>query len=423
MRILWLCNIILPSVAGMLNLKPSNKEGWLSGICDAVKQKKDFELGVCFPVPREFDGFFETIDGISYYGFWEDTAHPENYDEGLEKSLSDIAENYKPDVVHIFGTEYPHTLAMCRCMHDRLEKVLIGFQGIVEACTEHYLDGVPEYVSERATFRDILRKDSLKEQKVKFSKRAENERKAVCLAKNFTGRTSFDRKFLMEKNPDARYFFMNETLRKEFYEGAWRKENAVPHTVFLSQGNYPLKGLHVMLEALVDVKGKYPDVKIFVAGDKITAHKTLKDKLKISSYGKYLLELIKRNGLSENVVFTGSLEAEGVKELLLKCSLFVCPSSIENSPNSLGEAMLLGTPCIASRVGGIQSLFEEGKDGLMFESLKNDELAACIDKMWSDEDLMLRFSGNASAHARSTHDSDKNYERLKEIYGDIAKCR
>lgn len=423
MRILWLCNIILPSVAGTLNLKPSNKEGWLSGICDAVKQKKDFELGVCFPVPKEYDGFSNMIDGIAFFGFWEDTAHPENYDESLEKRLLDIVEDFCPDVVHIFGTEYPHTLAMCRSMKNRLEKVLIGFQGIVEACEEHYLDGLPEYVVKRATFRDILRKDSLKVQKEKFKKRAENERKAVCLAKNFTGRTAFDKEYLSNKNPEAIYYFMNETLRKEFYDGEWKKENAVAHTVFLSQGNYPLKGLHVMLEALVPLKKKYPDVKVFVAGDRITAQDTIKDKLKISSYGKYLLEMISKSDLTENVVFTGSLEAGGVKDMLLKCSLFVCPSSVENSPNSLGEAMLLGTPCIASDVGGIPSLFEDGKDGLMFESLDSEKLFACIDRLWSDEALMLEVSENASKHARITHDSDKNYERLMQIYGEISKCR
>lgn len=423
MRILWLCNIILPSVARTLNLKPSNKEGWLSGICDAVKQNHDFELGICFPVPSEFEGFYKVIDGISYYGFLEDTSHPENYDEELENRLGLIVKDFKPDVVHIFGTEYPHTLAMCRCMKENPQRVLVGIQGILEIYKDHYFDGLPRRVINRVTFRDFLRKDSLKKQQEKYALRAVNEVEAVKLAGNFTGRTPFDLKFVKETNPASKYFFMNETLRDEFYEGNWDINKAEKHTVFLSQGNYPIKGLHTMLEALNLLKSKYKDVKVYVAGDIVTAHKTLKDKIKISSYGKYLRELIKKYDLKSNVVFTGSLDAKGIKERLLASSLFVCPSSIENSPNSVGEAMILGTPCVCSNVGGISGIFEDGKDGLMFENTDYKGLFECIDKIWSDEKLTLEFSKNASEHAHNTHNPQTNYNRLLEIYGEIAECK
>lgn len=423
MRILWLCNIILPSVAGMLNLKPSNKEGWLSGICDAVKQKKDFELGVCFPVPREFDGFFEMIDGISYYGFWEDTAHPEKYDEGLEKSLLDIVEDFKPDVVHIFGTEYPHTLAMCRIMKEHRNRVLVGIQGILEIYKDHYFDGLPQRVIDRVTFRDFLKKDSLKKQQEKYALRAKNEVEAVKLAGNFTGRTPFDKNFVSKTNPEARYFFMNETLRKEFYEGCWSKNRVQKHSIFLSQGNYPIKGLHTMLEAVNLLKKKYDDIQVYVAGDVITAHKSLKEKIKISSYGKYILELIRKYSLESNVVFTGGLDAKGIKEKLLSCSVFVCPSSIENSPNSLGEAMILGTPCVCSNVGGVPGIFNSGKDGLMFENTDFKGLSDCVENIWSNDVLADEYSKNASEHARITHDPGTNYQRLLDIYGEITECK
>ena len=423
MRVLWLCNIILPSAAEELHLKASNKEGWLSGICDVVSKNQDFELGVSFPVPQDKDGCSFDKEGINYFGFYEDTAHPEIYDASLETRLKRILDEFKPDMVHIFGTEYPHTLAMCRCMKDRPDKVLVGIQGIVAACAEHYCDGLPARVINRVTFRDFLRQDSIKKQRRKFEKRAANEAAALSLAGNVTGRTPFDLEFTAKSNHNAGYHFMNETLRPEFYEGAWNIDTCEAHTVFLSQGNYPLKGLHTMLEAGGILKERYPDMKIIVAGDNITAHSTLKEKIKLSSYGKYLLELIKKYKLTETVSFIGNVDANTMKAQLLKCSVFVCPSSVENSPNSLGEAMLLGVPSIASEVGGIPRLFKKDVDGLMFESGNYVALADSIDRLWSDGKLALSFSETASMHAHMTHNPELNYKRLLDIYREITECK
>ena len=112
-----------------------------------------------------------------------------------------------------------------------------------------------------------------------------------------------------------------------------------------------------MLTALPAIREKYPDVKVYVAGPDLTRYCTLKQKLKISGYGKYLRRLIKDNGIGERVIFLGRLNARQMRDQYLKCGLFVCPSSVENSPNSLGEAMLLGMPCVSADVGGGPRIF------------------------------------------------------------------
>lgn len=420
MRVLWLCNIYLPAIAAELNLKASNKEGWLSGICDAVKKSHDFELGICFPVPKELDGFFREIDGISYYGFYEDTSHPETYDRSLEDRLKRVKEHFRPDVVHIFGTEFPHTLAMCKLYEHNSDRVLVGIQGIVSINKDHYFDGLPDYVVNRVTFRDFLRKDSLRTQLHKYELRALNEIEAVSLAGNITGRTPFDLEFTTRVNPEAKYHFMNETLRSEFYDGHWTKEQCEPHSVFVSQGNYPIKGLHVLFEAMPEIRAHFPDVHVYVAGDEITRYTTLKEKIKISSYGKYLRELIKKYRLQDVVSFVGSIDAATFRERLLKCNVFVSPSSIENSPNSVGEAMLLGVPTVASNVGGVPGIFKGGVDGLMFENQDSKGLAEAVCTIFTDDKLVNELTGKASMHAHITHNPDTNYKRLYDIYCDIA---
>ena len=66
--------------------------------------------------------------------------------------------------------------------------------------------------------------------------------------------------------------------------------------------------------------------------------------------------MIARLGISEHIEFTGMLDEKAMCDRYLKSNLFVCCSAIENSPNSLGEAQLLGMPYVASFVGGVPEI-------------------------------------------------------------------
>lgn len=442
MRILWICNIMLPMVAEHLGFSASNKEGWLTGLSDTILanyEDNHIQLAVAFPVQsplaeRKIEIPIENTDNVlTAYWFIEDTNHPEIYSADLEQPLEEIVNDWKPDVVHCFGAEFPHTLAITKvCPAD---KIMIGIQGICTLCAECYLADLPERIVKRKTFRDILKSDGIKEQQLKFAKRGENEVKAISNAGHVTGRTWIDKKFTMETNEHLQYHFMNETLRSNFYEGSWQLEKCEAHRIFLSQGDYPIKGIHYMLKALPKILEAYPDARVYVAGNSIIEYKTLKDKIKISSYGKYLRELIKKNHLEDKVCFLGKLNAEEMKEQLLKCETFVCTSVMENSPNSLGEAMLLGVPCVTAEIGGVVSVFNNGKDGIAYpgygsleyaeqedkETSQSKVLAHAVLRMWSDEEKMKEYSASASMHARRTHDSKTNYKRLLEIYQEISK--
>ena len=54
-------------------------------------------------------------------------------------------------------------------------------------------------------------------------------------------------------------------------------------------------------------------------------------------------------------------------EQYLKANVFVLPSAIENSPNSLGEAMMLGTPTVVSDVGGVKNMIDHEKEGYVYQ--------------------------------------------------------
>ena len=292
MRVLWLCNIMLPVIAEHLGKEVNNKEGWLSGTFDRLKEasfsisdKEKLNLGVCFPVPSKEEEFELTLPGIEAYGFYEDTNNPDRYDETLEERLKAVVEKFKPDLVHCFGTEYPHTLAMTKAF-PHPDKILVSIQGLCYEYAKVYMANLPQNIQNGKTFRDLLKQDSILEQKAKFEKRGEYEKEALKNVRHVAGRTHWDyasvalvKEVTKEKTAEDKiqYHFLNETLRSIFYEDLWDEKKCVQHSIFLSQGDYPIKGLHFVLEAMPMILEKYPDASVWVSGNNITKTNTLKE--------------------------------------------------------------------------------------------------------------------------------------------------
>lgn len=426
MKVLWVCNIMLPAIAKQLGLPYSNREGWLTGLLEKVmqeQQRNKISLAIAFPISEDMGSVDKELplgEGRScrIYGFIENLDAPEIYDAKIEERMKEIIKNFKPDVVHIFGTEYPHALACVRAFR-RPSRTLVGIQGLISSCADVYMADLPGNVQRKVTFRDFVRKDSIRQQQRKFRKRGIYEKEAIRMTGHITGRTDFDREQTAKINPEARYHFLNETMRGCFYRDRWKASACVPYRIFLSQGDYPLKGFHYLLKAMPLVLERYPDAHICVAGSDILKEETWKDKLKLPAYAKYLKKLIKENHLEGKVTMLGRLDAESMKEQFLLSHVFVCPSALENSPNSLSEAMLLGVPCVAADVGGIHNLLIDGGDGLLYPAGNVEELAKQIVEIFSKETISEQFSDNARKHARKTHDADQNYYKLMQIYREI----
>lgn len=418
MKILWLTNVVLPQASLLMNEKATPLGGWLVNASVALAEYDDIELSIAFPKNGLSD--LLVLDGarIKYYAFppvSEKVLRANENNPYLKKILDEI----RPDVVHIFGTEYAHTLAMVNACHEQKVKVVIAIQGLVSVCARHYRACLPSYVQNRFTIRDLLKQDNLKQQQGKFVKRGVYEIEALQKVKHVIGRTSWDRACTSQINPDARYHFCNETLRDEFYKHKWDINKCEKHSIFLSQASYPIKGLHFMLEAMPIIQKRFPDTKLYIGGNNITRIDTLKDKLKISSYGKYINVLIERFKLEKSVVFTGVLEEIKMCERHLKSHVFVSPSSIENESNSLSEAKIMGVPCVVSYVGGVTDRIEHGKDGFLYQHDAPYMLAHYVCEIFASNELALDFSKKAREHAMLTNDRKLNTKTLIAIYVDI----
>ena len=426
MRVLWVCNIMLPEIARQLGEPYSVREGWLSGVLGRFlrEDSRGIVLGICFPAGGELASFGKKLclgekrKEVFCYGFGEDLSRPEQDDPSLGPRFGQILSDFLPDVVHIFGTEFPHAYA-CAKVWNQPAKTLVGIQGICGKIAEEYMADLPVRVQESRTLRDVLRKDSIKQQQEKFLLRGQREEKLLRLAGHIAGRTGFDREYAYSVNPRAVYHKLNETMRDCFYEGGWDLDLCRKHRIFLTQGDYPLKGFHYLLQAMQEILQDYPDTVVSVAGNSILGTGGIKSRLKIPAYGRYLRRLICKNRLQDRVEVLGPLQAEEMKKVLLESHVFVCPSAVENSPNSVAEAQLLGLPVAASRAGGIPSVVEDKRGGLLFEKGNPRDLARAVKEIFSSDGLARSLSKSERQFAAREYDPEHNYQQLMEAYREI----
>ena len=259
--------------------------------------------------------------------------------------------------------------------------------------------------------------DTLFQAKNKFEQRGIFEKEYLLRTRHVIGRTNWDQAHTKTINPSVNYHFCNETLRDGFYTAPkWDIKNKTDYTIFLSQANYPIKGLHQVLKAVAILKADFPKIKVRVAGPSIINNNGLIAKIKFSGYGSYIRGLIKKLNLSAHVEFTGSLTAEKMIVEYRNAHLFICPSSIENSPNSLGEAQLLGVPAIASYVGGTPDMVIHGETGLLYRFEEVEMLTLHIRKLFTDTDLALSLSANGIKASESRHNRQNNLAHTLDIY-------
>lgn len=410
MNILWITNITMPPVCESLGLPVPAVGGWMYSSLRRVIEQGDMEFAVA-TVWNGNETVKRVIDGITYYLLPLHGKPATAYNSHLEPEWREIASRFQPDVVHIHGSEFPHGLAYVRAVGPK--GVAVSIQGLLSVYKNYYYAGISDKdILRNITFRDMLR-GSLWRGKRNFEKRACYEVELLKSVSHIIGRTSWDRDNTYAINPEAGYHFCNETLRESFYSNRWSYCNCEKHTIFVSQAGYPIKGLHKLLDAMPMILREYPDAKIYVGGMDIV-HKPL---YRLDGYGRYIKRQIDRYGLERKVIFRGMLNEREMCDAFLQANVFVCSSSIENSPNSLGEAQLLGVPSVASYVGGVSDMVPSPECGAVYRFEETAMLAAEVCEAFRNAE---QFDNTAMRDAAALrHDPVVNARRLAAIYTEI----
>lgn len=167
----------------------------------------------------------------------------------------------------------------------------------------------------------------------------------------------------------------------------------------------PVKGQEVLLKAAKELVTDFSDIKIVLVGG--------------GPDEKRLRRLSKTLGLDKNVIFIASVG--DTTEILPAIDIFVFPSIKEGLGLSLIEAMASGKPCIASRVGGIESLIEDGVTGLLVTPGDPDELAHAIKYMFNNANKAECFKDEGRRKIIDNFDIDRMVFQVERVYEDVLK--
>lgn len=119
-------------------------------------------------------------------------------------------------------------------------------------------------------------------------------------------------------------------------------------------------------------------------------------------------------GLGRRVEFLG--HREDVADLLALSDLFILPSRSEAFPNSALEAMASGLPVIASAVGGLLDLVDDGRNGLLVPARDAAALASAIDRLVAQPTFAASLGESARRHVRDRYSFDRMVASFEHLY-------
>jgi glycosyltransferase involved in cell wall biosynthesis len=162
------------------------------------------------------------------------------------------------------------------------------------------------------------------------------------------------------------------------------------------------KGLRILLEAWTQV---YPSRQLRIIGDG-----PLQNEIRWKTSSASL----------SNVRLDGRLPRKGSLIALQGAKILIVPSTCyENFPMAIAEAYACGTPVIASRLGAMQEIVQDGRTGLHFAPRDAGDLAKKVEWAWAHPEEMLEMGRNARAEYEAKYTAERNYKMLLDIYQQV----
>lgn len=172
------------------------------------------------------------------------------------------------------------------------------------------------------------------------------------------------------------------------------------------------KGFRYLLEALPPLLGAMPEARCVIGGDG-----DLREELESSAASL---------DVSDRVLFTGHVDWQETPDFYRMCDVVAVPSvvddlgNVDGLPNVVLEAMASGRCVVASRVGGIPSVLEDGRTGILVEPGDPAALGAALGRVVRDVDLRARLGESARAHVAERLQWSAVFDRHLAVYYGVA---
>ena len=417
MKILWIVNTPLGPLGERLYGKRNNGV-WMDALMASFAEHNEHQL-VITTTAAVSDTIRLEENGIAFYALPDQP--PILYSENKPGNINAwqrLIDEENPDLIQVWGTEFTHGLCALRLAKDIPS--VIYMQGYLGSIARHYLAGMThDELKKSVTFRDIIKRDSIVQQQKKYYASTAKEKEMFELSGNVICENDWCENSIRAVVPNINIYRCPLSINQVFTQRSWDISKAEPHSIICNASGYPLKGLHMLLRAAALLKNRYPDIKLYVPGAKVTSDGTLKWMLRKRGYTKYIEKLIKELGIEENIVWLGALPQDKLAEWYSKVRAFVMCSAIENHSSSLKEAMMVGTPSVASIVGGVPEYVTHGDNGFLYRFEEYDILASYVSKLFEDDEMALKISANARKSAADLHSEKDIYETTIKIYDSI----
>lgn len=408
------------SPCGSMRRNGSNRviQGWMISLEDEIKKNKEIDLHVAYFSYTESESF--NFDGVTYHPMYQPNAKTmigrvlDRYkslaseDEKMLPAMLNVVKFVHPDLIHIHGTEERFGM-----IQDYVKDIPIVFsiQGIVSPYKEKYFSGFSkDFIKKHEGLFEKLRGLSELKFYKDFEIRVQREKKYLQKARYIIGRTFWDKTVTGLFNSQRLYFIGDEILRSDFYQFVWNKERwneSLTLVSTISPG--PYKGIETLLKTAFILK---QNAKIPFTWKVIG----------LSKADKWLNMAVKLTGIkpsSCNVELCGRLNSEEMAPLMKDCDIYCHVSHIENSPNSVCEAMLLGMPVIATYAGGTPSMIVHMKEGMLVQDGEPYSLAATIYWLYGNFSEAQTMGKNARMRASVRHNAQRIGNELIKNYSNI----
>ena len=415
-RVLWFSNT--PALGNEMLSRESKIRGtggWMGALNEIMKTQVDLHIAFHYPYKKESFNyrnthFYPIYTGNIFFKLIINRIYSDVPDDKYLDPYLKIIHEVKPDIIHIHGTENSF---LCILKQTNIPTV-VSIQGNLTVYDHKFYSGFNGKFLKRQKNTSLkefaLGPKYFKKSKSTFSKMAQIEQRRMKDIKYVIGRTDWDYRITRVLSPNSKYFRGEELLRGAFYTNKWDNfyQNEGKLILFTTNSDNYYKGIETVFHSITLLQEIGIDIEWRIA--------VIKDESLIVSICKSFLGSSFPNS---GYKLLGSLDEETLVQELLASHMYVMPSHIENSPNNLCEAMILGMPCIATYAGGTGSLLKDGEEGILIQDGDPWAMAGAVVEIINDCNKALTFGKNARERALSRHDKEFVSGQYVHVYRNI----